>query len=518
MSRRQNFLERCYSSQDPKQLICQLCADFYELGWVTGSGGGMSIKVGERVFVAPSGVQKEDLIADDVFTLSSQDKNIVLEPPRTPNLKQSACTPLWYEVFKHRPEAKSVIHTHSMNAQLCTLLNGDEDKVFRITHFEMLKGVGNHGYEDELVVPIIDNRPTEDLLAEQLGEAVRNYPKANAVLVRRHGLYVWGNSWQDAKIHAECYDYLFETALKAKAMGIDFTARPKSGTYRVSSLQPLKRLREESVFEGREEAAFSVARVIPSANGHKHGRTTVFLFDIEGTTTPISFVKDVLFPYAADHVNEFLESSWESSATKDDVSKLLEQSRIDQNEGLQSAPILKEGVLKSTFIKDLEAYVRWCIAEDRKISALKQLQGHMWNEGYTKGELKSLVYDDVPVFFRAACKSGARVAIYSSGSRQAQNLLFRYSNQGDMRDCISCYFDTTSGGKRESKSYVEIGLSLGVDDFSQILFVTDILEEAKAATQAGFRAVISERPGNAPLPENHGMRIIRSFDELNAFL
>lgn len=191
----------------------------------------MSIKVEDKVFVAPSGVQKEDLIVQDVFTLSAEDKDVIIEPPQTSDLKQSACTPLWYEVFKHRPEARSVIHTHSMNAQLVTLLNGDEAKEFRITHFEMLKGVMGHGYEDMLVVPIIDNRPTEDLLAEQLGEAVKLYPKTHAVLVRRHGLYVWGDSWKQAKIHAESYDYLFETALKARELGIDFSAKPAISSY-----------------------------------------------------------------------------------------------------------------------------------------------------------------------------------------------------------------------------------------------------------------------------------------------
>ena len=235
MALRTNFRERLYQSEDPKQLICQICQNFYDLGWVTGSGGGMSIKIGDKVYVAPSGVQKEDLIIQDIFTLSADDKNIVIDHPQTPNLKQSACTPLWYEVFKHRPEAKSVIHTHSMNAQLVTLLNGDDCKEFVITHFEMLKGVGGHGYEDVLVVPIIDNRPTEDLLAEQLGEAVLKYPKANAVLVRRHGMYVWGNSWQEAKIHAESYDYLFETALKLRQLGIDYTAKPIASTYNVAA-------------------------------------------------------------------------------------------------------------------------------------------------------------------------------------------------------------------------------------------------------------------------------------------
>ena len=87
----------------------------------------MAIKSGDKVYVAPSGVQKEELIIDDIFTLNASNMELI-DAPKTPNLKQSACTPLWFEVFKLRPDARAVIHTHSMNAQLCTLLNGDEDK------------------------------------------------------------------------------------------------------------------------------------------------------------------------------------------------------------------------------------------------------------------------------------------------------------------------------------------------------------------------------------------------------
>ena len=473
----------------------------------------MSIKVDDVVYVAPSGVQKEDLIVNDVFTLSASNKDIVIEPPSTPNLKQSACTPLWYEVFKHRPNARSVIHTHSMNAQLCTLLNGDKDKEFRITHFEMLKGVGFHGYEDELVVPIIDNRPTEDLLAEQLGEAVKKYPKTNAVLVRRHGLYVWGDSWSDAKIHAECYDYLFETALKAKSMGVDFTAVPTSGTYNVVAS---KRKRVDDVNCGRDEAAFSVAKPSTSkTNANGAEKIKVFLLDIEGTTTPISFVKDVLFPYASRNIQSYLENSWESSQTLEDRKALVEQSLKDRESKVEGAPLVDPESTKEELVQMLTEYVQWNITKDRKISALKQVQGHIWNQGYEAGDLKSLVYEDVARFFKTASKEDdVKLAIYSSGSRHAQNLLFKYSDQGDLRKYLSCYFDTAVGGKRESKSYTEIGLSLGVDNFAEIMFLTDVYEEAVAANSAGFNVLIVSRPGNAPLPAGNKFDTISSFEEI----
>mmetsp|Transcript_67468 Transcript_67468/g.159111 ORF Transcript_67468/g.159111 Transcript_67468/m.159111 type:complete len:146 (-) Transcript_67468:30-467(-) len=118
-----------------------------------------------------------------------------------------------------------------MWAQLATMIQGETAPELRITHFEMLKGVGGHGYSDELVIPIIDNRPTEDQLAAQLDAAVKKYPKANAVLVRRHGVYVWGSSWQQAKTQCECFDYLFETAVRLHGMGVDFGAKPTVSTY-----------------------------------------------------------------------------------------------------------------------------------------------------------------------------------------------------------------------------------------------------------------------------------------------
>ena len=227
-----------------RALVAQLCERFYDQGWATGTGGGVSIRVGGgggggggggrpyRVFVAPSGVMKEDMVGDDVFELD-MDMGVI-RPPRTPNLRLSACTPLWYTVYRNRPSVMCVIHTHSMHAQLATLLDPTETcPSLRLTHLEMLKGVGNHSYDDLLEVPIIDNRPTEDLLADQMEEALLTYPKCNAVLVRRHGLYVWGDSWEQAKAQCESFDYLFESAVKMRSLGLECGMVPKSGTYYV---------------------------------------------------------------------------------------------------------------------------------------------------------------------------------------------------------------------------------------------------------------------------------------------
>ena len=115
-----------------------------------------------------------------------------------------------------------------------------------------------------------------------------------------------------------------------------------------------------------------------------------------------------------------------------------------------------------------------------------------------------------------ACKriqdAGKQVCIYSSGSRKAQRLLFQYSNHGDLRTHIGCYFDTTAGHKRQASSYAEILLTLGVTDPSKVLFVTDVYEEAVAADEVGMHCIISIREGNAPLPSLHNFRTVDSFD------
>ncbi|KAL3016613.1 hypothetical protein AAZX31_06G223800 [Glycine max] len=154
------------------------------------------------------------------------------------------------------------------------------------------------------------------------------------------------------------------------------------------------------------------------------------------------------------------------------------------------------------------------IKADRKITALKELQGHMWRTGYENNELKGIVFDDVPEALEKWHTLGIKVYIYSSGSRLAQRLIFGHTNHGDLRKYLSGFFDTTVGNKRETRSYVEISESLGVDKPSDILFVTDVYQEATAAKAAGLEVIISVRPGNAPLPENHGFKMISSFSEI----
>lgn len=204
---------------DPRALICELCRQFYAQGWVSGTGGGISIRHEGKVYMAPSGVQKERLQPDDLYELDG-DGNVLKAPQGDVCL--SACAPLFFNAFRLR-DAGAVLHSHSINAMLATL-SGERE--LRVTHLEMMKGIRDHGYHDELVVPIIRNTAHEHDLADSMAEAIEAYPKSQAVLVERHGVYVWGRDWKEAKKHAECYDYLFEAAVKMRQLGLDPAQAP----------------------------------------------------------------------------------------------------------------------------------------------------------------------------------------------------------------------------------------------------------------------------------------------------
>lgn len=207
--------------EDARERICELCRLFYDQGWVSGTGGGISIRVrdesGDRVVMAPSGVQKERLQPADLYELD-MDACVVREPDASGS-KVSACSPLFFNAFRMR-DAGAVLHSHSVDALLATLFYDD---VFAVTQLEMIKGIAGHGYYDTLEVPIIENTAHEEDLADSMADAIARYPKSQAVLVRRHGVYVWGKDWAEAKRHAECYDYLFGAAVKMKQLGFDPT-------------------------------------------------------------------------------------------------------------------------------------------------------------------------------------------------------------------------------------------------------------------------------------------------------
>jgi methylthioribulose-1-phosphate dehydratase len=167
--------------------------------------------------MAPSGVQKERMTPEQMFSIALDGS--ILARPDDPALRPSECSSLFLHAINLR-NAGAVIHSHSLHALLATLLFDDE---FVISHLEMIKGIEGHGYADTLVVPIIENTARECDLADALAAAIVAYPRSHSVLVRRHGVYVWGSDWTRAKTHAECYDYLFRAAVEMRRLGIPTT-------------------------------------------------------------------------------------------------------------------------------------------------------------------------------------------------------------------------------------------------------------------------------------------------------
>lgn len=199
---------------DPGSLICDLARSFYALGWVSGTGGGICIRDGDHVVIAPSGVQKERMRPEQMFTIALD--GTVVSCPADGTLRPSECSSLFLKAINLRG-AGAVIHSHSIHAMAATLLF---EREFVVSHLEMIKGIQGMEYGDTLVVPIIENTARECDLADALEDAIVRYPTTFAVLVRRHGVYVWGSDWVRAKTHAECYDYLFRAAIEMRRMGI----------------------------------------------------------------------------------------------------------------------------------------------------------------------------------------------------------------------------------------------------------------------------------------------------------
>jgi enolase-phosphatase E1 len=223
------------------------------------------------------------------------------------------------------------------------------------------------------------------------------------------------------------------------------------------------------------------------------------LLDIEGTTTPIAFVHDVLFSYARDHVREFLADN----SAAEDIALLREEHAADVSD---APPLGNE-------IESIATYVEWLIKLDRKSTALKSLQGKIWRQGYRDGSLKSQVFADVAPAFERWRERGLKISIFSSGSVLAQQLLFAHTEVGDLTPFIDSYFDTKIGKKGDAESYRKIEEVLEIPAH-EILFISDVVAELDAANKVGMKILLSIRPGNAPQPHAEQYPSIRSFDEI----
>lgn len=232
----------------------------------------------------------------------------------------------------------------------------------------------------------------------------------------------------------------------------------------------------------------------------------VILLDIEGTTTPIDYVFGVLFPFAKAQVESFLQIHQQESEVRADLERLRQEYEADVARGLV-VPAWEDNRAIAAV-----PYIHYLIATDRKSTGLKSLQGKIWQQGYRDATLRSQLFPDVkPALARWTAK-GKRLFIFSSGSIQAQQLLFRHTEEGDLTQFLSGYFDTETGAKKEVDSYRTIAQAIGVLP-AQILFISDVTAELKAAQSAGMQTLFSLRAGNRT-SDGEGFPVIRSFDNV----
>lgn len=228
------------------------------------------------------------------------------------------------------------------------------------------------------------------------------------------------------------------------------------------------------------------------------------LLDIEGTTTPISFVYETLFPYARQAMPEHISDHFDSAR----VQEIVDQTRADLSAEPQAPELSAQ--------PDADALTKamiWQMDHDKKFTGLKMLQGDIWEAGYHNGTLRGALFEDVPRAIEAWTQAGIRCFIYSSGSVAAQKLLFGYSTAGDLRPKLSGYFDTTTGPKTAHTSYEAIALAMNLDP-SLVCFLTDRPGEADAAHKAGMQvAVTTGRQGN-PAVDATGFTQLDDFEGL----
>ena len=233
----------------------------------------------------------------------------------------------------------------------------------------------------------------------------------------------------------------------------------------------------------------------------------VLLLDVEGTTTAVSFVSDVLFPYARAHLREFLQAAPNDPATREDVAALRAERQAETEAGAPAWPAAGPDATLAA----AAAYAEWLMDRDRKSTALKSLQGRIWKGGYRSGALKSHVYPDVRPALERWRGQRRSVAIFSSGSVLAQRLLFENTGDGDLTPLIHGYFDTTTGPKGAAHSYRRIAEALRVAP-AAVLFVSDVPAELDAARSAGMGTALCVRDGGAPPAADHP--VLRTFDEI----
>ncbi len=416
-------------------------AAIHARGWCDGTGGNFSCVLSRDpliLLMAPSGVDKGTVAPEALIQVDARSQVVAGEG------RASAETLLHLEIVA-RTGAGAVLHTHSHAATLLSdwCLGGRDASSLPLQGLEMLKGLaGIDSHRRRVALPVLANDQDLARLSATAGPLLVGAP--HGLLIGGHGLYAWGRDLAEARRHLEILEWLLE--------------------------QRWRRLLLEAL--GQRQ---------PKARGIQ-----AVLLDIEGTTCPVPFVSQVLFPYARERLDGFLRVGADDPA----LVPLIEAIDAAMAATVESTSHGDAGTHlgRVRFLQDL-------IDQDRKLPALKELQGLIWDQGYASGELRCPLFDDVAPALRAWQRAGLELSVYSSGSVKAQQLLYRHSNAGDLSGLFSHWFDTTTGAKGDAASYRAIAAAMGLEP-GAILFVSDARAELEAARTAGMATRFSRRQDN----------------------
>ena len=440
------------------QQLSQAMACIHQRGWCDGTGGNFSCVLQRDpllLLMAPSGVPKGEVPPQSLIVVDG-DARV------RRGLGRASAETLLHLAIVAETGAGAVLHTHSQAATLLSLRIGKERAgELLLGDLEMLKGLeGVSTHATGVAVPVLPNDQNLERLSEAARPLLAQAP--HGLLIAGHGLYAWGKDLATAGRHLEILEFLLEQRWR--------------------------------------ELLLDPADLLPR---HISGISHVLL-DIEGTTCPVSFVGQVLFPYAAERLEDFLTRHSEDIG----IQSLMEEVRTAWRDDADAhaAGLAWDGD------QSVVPYLRWLIQVDRKLTALKDLQGRIWEQGYAAGELEGPLFPDVPAALRRWTRDGVTLGVYSSGSVPAQQLLYGHSSAGDLRPLFSHWFDTRIGLKQDPGSYRAICTELQAEA-SKVLFISDAVAELQAAQAEGLQVLFSDRVGN-PRRAAGGFERISSYSTL----
>jgi len=443
---------------DLRLALSQLMAGLYRRGWCDGTGGNFSTVLTRQplqLLMAPSGVHKGEVQSEALIVVNA-------DGTVADGAGRASAETLLHLAIVRQTGAGAVLHTHSQAATLLSQRLGQQwPAELMLEGLEMLKGLeGVSSHDTAVALPVLPNDQDLQRLSNRASPLLADAP--HGLLIAGHGLYAWGADLPSARRHLEILEFLLEQR------------------WRQLLLEP----------QGLQPRLIS---------GVDH-----VVLDIEGTTCPVSFVSTVLFPYAAARLESYLADT----SDKPEVQQLLEAVR----QARAVDPAAAAAGLDCSSTSPVVPYLQWLIKADRKLTALKDLQGMIWADGYATGALQGPLFPDVAPALRRWQRQGLSLSVYSSGSVKAQQLLYGHSSAGDLRPLFSHWFDTRLGPKDDCSSYAAIAEQLKSAP-ERVLFISDANAELIAARAAGLRVVFSDRPGN-PQTADDGFERIDTYSTL----